>query len=426
MVDSPFSVRPIDESEFPGFWDVLQACFHRADPVRQRDLTAPLMEYDRTLAVFDPSAPSDCRGAAGAAGSGRMIATSMVHSLTLTVPGGPRPVAGVTMVGVLPSHRRRGVMRALMLRWLNALHESGEPVAALWASEAALYRRYGYGPASQAISMTISRGEGTFIRDAPHDPSLRVRLAAPSHARPHLEELYAAHADRPGFLPRSEAWWDMVLHDPEHARDGYGPQQCVLVEDDGRARGYALFAVTHGYDDHAVPNGTLRVGEVSAADPAAYAALWRHLLDRDLVATVRAPFMAVDEPVQYLMADPRRLRTTIVDALWIRLVDLDRALAQRSYAVPVDMVLGVNDPICPWNTGKWRLSGDASGAACERTTAPADVELPASVLGSAYLGEVRLAGPARSGLVTEGRTGALNALSAALAWDPRPWCPMDF
>jgi predicted acetyltransferase len=449
MDENSMLLRPIDEREFPAYWDVIQAGFNSVRPVSEREIVRPTIEWERTLAVFDRTAtpaPSTGGGPAAEAGPadggtssggrssgeqapaapGAIVGTCGAFSLTMTVPGGPRPVAGVTAVAVLPSHRRRGVFRAMMHRQLNDLHESGEPVAALWASESAIYGRYGYGCASQVVNMKIKRGEAAYLPDAPSDPALRVRLAAPADARPDLTALYAAQADRPGFIPRPDTWWDAVLHDPEYAREGYGPLHCVLVEDDTGPRGYALFSMRSGWEISHVPDGTLRILELFATDPAAHAAVWRHLLDRDLISTVLAPVRPVDDPVQYLVTDRRRLRPVVADGLWVRLVTLGRALTERAYAVPIDIVLGVDDRVCPWNTGNWRLSADATGATCERTTTPADVELPVSVLGSAYLGDARLAGPVRAGQITEVRRGAVNALSSALAWDPRPWCPMDF
>jgi predicted acetyltransferase len=413
MEESPYLLRPIREAEFPDFWGVLEAAFATVEPLGERDVIRTVTEFDRTLAAFDGE---------------KMVGTAAVATFLMTVPGGRRPLAGVTLVGVHPAWRRRGVLRALMHRQLRDLHESGEPVAALYASEAGIYGRYGYGCATRVADFTIKRGEGAFVAGAPTDPGLRLRLTTPDKVRSQLAAVFTAQAgDRPGSIDRpGPAWWDHALNDPEHRREGFTPRQCVIAEDDGGARGYALIATRTRWNDDHLPDGALNVKELCATDPAAYAALWRHVLDRDLIETVTAPARPPDDPVQHLLADPRRLRTTLADGLWLRLVTLDRALAQRSYAAAVDVVIEVDDPVCPWNTGRWHLAGDAGGATCEPTARAADVTLPVAVLAAAYLGAGGLGGAARAGLVGERRAGAVAALSRALAWDPQPWCPMEF
>jgi predicted acetyltransferase len=201
----------------------------------------------------------------------------------------------------------------------------------------------------------------------------------------------------------------------------------VIAEDDAGSRGYALFSVNPAWSDDAVPAGTLHLRELIALDPAATAALWGDILNRDLVAEVRARIRPVDDPLLYLLPDIRRARMQLVDGLWIRLVNVPAALAQRRYARGIDVIIEVADELVPSNAGRWRLQADAGGAAsCERTGAAADVAAPVRALGAAYLGGTRLGALAGAGLVTEIRPGALAELSAAMSWDPAPWSPMIF
>jgi predicted acetyltransferase len=202
----------------------------------------------------------------------------------------------------------------------------------------------------------------------------------------------------------------------------------VLAEDDAGPRGYSLYSGRGGWDDDTfLPDGTIDVRELVAADPAASAALWGDLFSRDLTAEIHARVRPVDDPVQFQLADPRRLRSVLSDALWARITDLPAALTQRRYACPVDVVLDVRDDLFEDNTGRWRLQVDESGhATCEPTGADADVELGIAELGAAYLGGTRLGTLAAAGRVSQLRTGALSRLSAAMSWDPAPWCPVIF
>ena len=176
----------------------------------------------------------------------------------------------------------------------------------------------------------------------------------------------------------------------------------------------------------------LTVRELMAADPAASATLWTDLLSRDLTSEFRVSRRPVDDPLLYHLADPRRTRPQLIDALWVRIVDLPRALAGRRYSCPVNVVIEVRDEILPSNAGRWRLTttaevpGGGLAASCVPASSAADLALDVTELGAAYLGGTRLGALAGNGLVAELRPGAVRQLSAALAWDPAPWCPTVF
>ncbi len=236
-------------------------------------------------------------------------------------------------------------------------------------------------------------------------------------------------AAQPGFFTRNDAWWDRVVNDQEEDRGGFSPLRCVLAEDDSGPRGYALYRTQRRWDDDFfIPDGLVAVSELIAADPAAGAALWRHILSRDLVTQVIARLRPADDPVLFQLLDARRARPRLADGLWVRIIDLQKALAARAYSRELDVVLEVSDELLAGNKGRWRLrtTGPAGSASCERTPEPADVALDVRELGAAYLGGTRLGTLAAAGLVTELRSGALAPLSAAMSWDPAPWCPRIF
>ncbi|MEV8632587.1 GNAT family N-acetyltransferase [Streptosporangium sp. NPDC051023] len=407
------SLRPLTENDHSTWIKVDEEAFGHPIPPERTELVRGLVEFDRTLGAFDGH---------------QLVGATCVCSFTMTAPGGPIPVAGVTAVGVLPSHRRRGILSSLMTRQLNDIRERGEAVAALYASEAAIYGRFGYGRATDNLFFDIPTHGSAFVKHAPTDPSLRLRVVSPTEARSLFEKIFEAVLDsRPGLYARTQARWNVVLADHESDQGGAGPLRAVVVEDDEGPRGYALFRIRLSFTAHDVPDSELRLKELFGLDPAAYALLWRHVLDRDLVSRVKVAQRPVDDPLIHLLAEPRHLNAGWVDELWIRLVDVERALASRRYSAPVDVVIEVEDTVCPWNARRWRLSADTSGARCvPADEAAADLTLPVSVLGAAYLGGRPLTAPQAAGLVRESRAGAVRELSTAMSWAPAPWAGLVF
>jgi predicted acetyltransferase len=415
----PYPIRPVTLDEFTAFCAVDEHAFNGGPPPeRELSLIRRLFEADRSLAAFDPALPASA-GPVGVAGA---------YTFRMGVPGGLAQTAGVTYVAVLPTYRRRGILRSLMRRQLADISAKGEPIAALWASETPLYGRYGYGMASGDAVFTFRRGEGALSAAAPTDPALRLRLAEPAAAAAELAKVYDTVLQaQPGFFARNDAWWERVLHDHAEDRRGFSPLRCLLAEDGSGTRGYALYAARSRWEHGTgLPDSLLEVRELIAADPAAGAALWRDLLSRDLVTEVTARLRSAADPVLFQLLDPRRARVKVTDGLWVRVIDLPAALTARAYSCPVDVVLEVSDELLPDNAGRWHLTANADKASCERTSEPADVALGIRELGAAYLGGTRLGTLATAGLVAELRPGALAPLSAAMSWDPSPWCPVVF
>jgi predicted acetyltransferase len=327
------------------------------------------------------------------------------------------------------------VLSSLMRRQLADVRDRGESLAVLWASEATIYSRYGYGRAMWHADFTVHRGEGTLAKAPPGDGGLRLRIADPATAMPELAKVYdAVLPSRPGFIARNEAWWRQLIHDPAESRHGASPLRCMLAEDDGGPRGYALYSGHGRWDpETSLPGGLLTVREMMSADPAAGAALWADLLSRDLTTEFSIRQRPVDDPLLYQLADPPRARPRLKDALWVRITDVPGALAGRRYSCPVDVVIEVRDDMMPSNAGRWRLTTAEGGCGLEASCVPAgpggpgaDVALDITELGAAYLGGTRLGALAAAGLVAEGRPGAVRQLSAAMSWDPAPWCPVNF
>jgi predicted acetyltransferase len=404
-------VRPIGDDDWTSFFQIDSVAFGTTMPDGAIDREREFFEPGRSIGAFDGSDP---------------VGIATAYSFDLSVPGGVLPAAGVSWVGVLPTHRRRGVLRSLMTHQLHDVHEKGrEPLAILWASEPPIYGRYGYGLATRAYALEVLRSPRALRADAPHDPSLRLRLV-PADDWKATAEVYAhAAAQRPGMLARDERWWRRAVRDIADMRDGRSELRCVLAEDDSGVRGYARYSTKPDWTPGR-PLGTVHVREVAASDPAASAAIYRFLFDQDLMGKVDVWNMAVDDPLLLWLDNIRAASPRWLDALYVRLVDLPAALRGRTYTVPVDVVLDVTDELCPWNAGRWHLVGDEDAATCEPTDRAADLSMSVTELGAAYLGGTLLADLALAGRVIEHTSGALATSSAAFHSSPAPWCPVVF
>ncbi|MET7761636.1 GNAT family N-acetyltransferase [Streptomyces sp. NPDC005336] len=369
---------------------------------------------------------TECERSIGAWDGEDIVGTAGLFSFRLSVPGGAVvPAAGVTMVSVQATHRRRGVLRAMMRRQLDDVRAAGEPLAVLTASEPDIYGRFGYGAATQSALAEIDTTRVRLTVPEGTD-DVRLRAVAPNAAVGACEAVYARRVtERPGMLERRPGWERVPLLDPPGEREGASPLRCVLAESGGEVTGYARFAVRPDWDP-AGPKGVVVLRDLEALDPASYAALWRFLFDLDLTSAIRTGGRPVDDPWHHLVSDIRRCAVRLRDSLHVRLVDLGAALEARTYTTPVDVVLEVTDSFCPWNEGRWRLTGDAKGASCTRTSDAPDLRLGVRELGTAYLGGVSLAALAGAGRVQEARQGALAEASAAFTSLVAPWLPHGF
>jgi len=406
-------LRPVTALEWPRFQRAMSTTFGTRPSGPWVDEPSPLVELDRTLALVEDD---------------RVAATSGVYSLEMSVPGATVPTAGVTWITVAPTHRRRGVLTAIMRRQLDAVQAAGrEPVAALWGAEASIYGRFGYAPATRRGGWT-ARTERLRLRPDVDCGTGTVALVDAAQLRAGAVGVHdRVRREVPGDLARDGRWWDRVLADRPDEHPGSTDRQHVLhTEDDGTVTGYALYRVTAAWTGTSEPDGVLTVGEVRATTPTAYAALWRYLLGVDLVRTLEAPDASPDDPLQHLLADPRALHARPVDALWLRLVDVGRALSARRYPARIDLVFEVRDRFCDWNDGRWHVWGHPAGAFCDRTDRDPDLVLDVGALSAAYLGGVSLATLQAAGRVTEISPGAVIAASTAFRWPVTPWCPDHF
>ena len=360
----------------------------------------------------------------GAFAGDELVGHTGAFTMELTVPGGSVPAAGVTWVMVAPWQRRRGVLTTMMRHQLDGLKEAGEPVAALWASEAGIYGRFGYGLSSHLVSANVPRG--TRLGGLP-STDLAVSLLAGAEALPACRALYErVRLDRPGMVTRSDELWQENLFDDPDTRAGSSAVRCAVARGpEGQPSGYAFFRTKPDWETGS-PNGTVEVREILAHTPRAARALLDVLLDLDLMTTTSFWNLPIDHPLLTWAEQGHRLRPTTMDQLWVRLVRLDEALAARRYSAPLEIVLDVTDKHCPWNAGRWRLSADIDGSSLVRTHESADVLLDVSLLAAAYLGEDNLGRAHQAGLLDEATPGSVSRLARALRGDKAPWCAYMF
>ena len=366
------------------------------------------LPLDRLHAVFD--------GTSVVAGAG-------AFPFELTVPGAQLPCAGVTVVGVLPTHRRHGILGRMMRAQLADIRERGEPIAALWASEETIYGRYGYGLAAQDVMIRASRGNAALQPELPGRTGT-TRLVGHEEALRVFPRIYdRVRRDQPGFVSRSKAWWELRKFDdrPERRR-GAGELNRVLLEIGGKPVGYATYRIKVEWDD-ATNKSQVHVIEAIGDSPVAVRELWRYLLSIDWVAEIHCEALPADHPLFLLVQRPNSLSWKVFDGLWLRLVDVGAALSARSTAGGGRVTFEVTaDPIFPDNVGTWTV--DDGGA--RRSTRRPDVRLGVQALACAYLGGFTFAELARAGRVEEVARGGIARADAVYRVDRKPWCPEIF
>ncbi len=369
-------------------------------------------QFARTLPLERVHAARDGERIVGGAGA---------FPFRFTVPGGAVDCAGVTVVGVLPTHRRRGILAAMMRAQLDDIRRRGEPLAALWASEEGIYGRFGYGLSSFMGEIELARSHSGLR--APPTEGARTRLVTLEEAKTLVPAIYdRVRTETPDMFERDADWWEVRnLADPPERREGAGEKNAMVLELDGRDAGYALYRLTAKWEAGSSV-GFVSVAEALGDSPEAVREVWRFLLELDWMASVRASLLPVDHPLLHLLQYPRRMRMRISDALWCRLVDVGAALSARTYVDGEPIVFDVVDSFLPENAGRWRL---ADGSA-ERTDADADLAVDVSALGSVYLGGVTFSDLLRAALIRELRPGAARRADAVFATPLRPWCPEIF
>ena len=421
---SKLGPRRLTREEAPDFARVAELCF--GGVATEEDISAVVAEdfdEDWSIGVYD---------------SGELVATAGAVPFELTLPAahaGPLPsipAAGVTCVGVLPTHHRRGLLTEMMAFQLGQFREREVAVAILTASESVIYGRFGYGTATTKASLELPTKRSAF-RELPYMPVAeggRMRLVRKEEAAKVVPGVHAeAVRRRPGEVGRSDARWARLLEDPERDRRQAEGRMYVVHEDaTGSLDGYASFR--HRWQPEATwqVHHLALIEDLYALTPAVHAALWRFLLDIDLVEELRAGSRPVDEPLRWMLADARKLRTVeLRDMLWAKLVDVPAALSARGYGLQTELVLEVG-PAGGEGTARYKLETGPGSGSCRRAKGgeKTDLVLGQADLGAIYLGGCRPSELAAAGRVHEARSGALARADQAFVSPLAPFCGTSF
>ena len=368
-----------------------------ADP----EILRPHFDLDRSIAVFD---------------QGNIVGGAHSHRVEMSIPGATAVIAGVANIAVQPTHRRQGVMTGMMHHQIKDIHERGEPLAALFSSESIIYGRFGYGVGSLREQWMIERQYNGYAR--PFESPGRIYFVDPVDITKEFPEVFRRSTkDRPGVFQRAAHQWERDSQAPEHKQGGPGGLFYAAYEDGGRVDGYVTYRTS---------GTTLVVNELMAATKEANTALWRFCFDTDLISCTEALRRPVDDPLPWMLADPRRLQRSTRDGLWVRIIDVSASLKLRRYMQSDRLVLEVQDELCPWNEGRFELEGSSEAATCRASSSSPDLVLSVSNLASTYMGAVSFSTLSQAGLVDERTPGALLRADRMFAVRYKPWTPHNF
>ncbi|WP_030242987.1 GNAT family N-acetyltransferase [Streptomyces sp. NRRL S-455] len=410
-------VRPVTEAEFADWLRAVKTGFLQTPVVLEEEVE------ERRRGRFVPGRYL------GAFDGGRCVATFRSFDQRLTAVGGAAvPADAISGVTVTATHRRRGLLSRMMARDLAAAKERGDVVATLIAAEYPIYGRYGFGPATWMSEWTVDvpRAGLDARRAGPADGG-RIDLVDGEEVRELGPELHERlRRVLPGAVDRDDLWWRLatgaVRFDPSWKQ----PFFAVYRSSSGEVEGMAAYVVEDNWGDGKQPLNTATVKWLSGVTPAAERALWHYLCSIDWVATVKSGWRAPDDLLPHFLPDPRAARiTSLADWLWVRILDVERALQARTYTGEGTLVLEVAG-VDGLTGGRYRLDASADGASCTPTTESADITLGLGDLGALWLGDESVVRLTALGRVREERAGAARKADALLLTSRRPWCPDMF
>ncbi len=407
-----YELRPLTSEYIPAFRQAVSLGFGADtdfDDEAAAERFSALFPLDRSFPVFDGD---------------ELISSGADFEFQMTVPGGAQvATAGLTIITVRPTHTRKGVLTTMMREHFRRAHQRGEILGALWASEAPIYGRFGYGPAVEHHEIKF---DARYVGRGGAEPATTVRLVDKDQAEVLLPSLYTtAQKQRPGMLQRTSQWWKYRLfYDPEKWRNGASAIRHAVAFDGDEPVGYVSYRQKDEWE--LMSNGEVRIRELVPVTDAGYRALWHYVTNIDLFPIVKHWNMAPDDPLWLLFKDGRAVATTAVaDGIWVRLIDVAQALQARGYTRDGAIVMRVSDTFCEWNDGAYRLEIVDGNPTCTRVEDDAEVSMNVSTLAAFYLGGRDALAFARAGRI-DGSPEAVQKLNWLFRSSPEPWCAEIF
>lgn len=361
----------------------------------------PMPDLDRAIAAYEDS---------------NIVGTAHAFATKMNVPGGSLNCAAVDYVAVLPTHRRRGIMTKLMKKQLGDIYERGETIAALHPSESLIYGRFGYGIGTYDEDWEIDTRHSDFGTPPKYDGSFEFEK--PSLINKSIPRLYeTSMRNRPGsILPTSDRW-ERIAGDIRTSNGNLQQYFHVKYLSSGEHKGYVRYSITED---------VVTIVELMSSSLEAHAALWRFCFDIDLIWKVKASRRPTDDPLLFMLADSRRLTRNVRDSLWIRLIDVQKALESRSYNVTGSLVFKINDAFCSWNHGVFELEIQDDWVHCSISKKSPDLVIDVSDIASTYLGTIRFSKLKNSGRLEEHTPGSVKLADQMFNSELDPWCPYSF
>ena len=391
------SIRTITPEQLPEWVSAMSRASGHYETEESIELNRSYTELDRTFAAFD---------------SDQIVGTTTTRTAGMTIPRGVSSLGYVDEVGVLPTHRRQGILTRMMHAQLEQMRERGEPLAALSASESLIYERFGFGIATWGEWWKIERHH-TALKTRP-DPSGRCRFVDDETALELWVDLHRRVAEtRVGMVRYDTSYWRVALWDAEFQRRGASRNFHVAYLRGDDVAGMVCYRIR---------NDVVLVMSLLSLDDEAELELWRYCFGIDLMTHTEAFAQPLDSALPWALVDPRRLERSVRDHVWLRLVDVEAALRSRSYSRPGRLSIGVRDSTCAWNQGVYVLEANAEGGSdCVRTNKPADIEMTAADLASVYLGGISFATLSRAGRIEARDPKSIGLADDMFRTERAPW-----
>ena len=396
-----YEIRPISSKEFSEFSETTARAFGIDQDAKYLSMKKSYFDFDRTLAVIHKNG---------------IIGGCVSSPYLLNIPGGQVNVAAVADVSVLPNHRRKGILTKMMRTQLSNIYKKGESFAALWAEESPIYGRFGYGISSFHENWVLNRQHNEFNTNIANKGT--IEYLNPSKITESLPQIYErATLDVPGIIQRPKMYWQVIAEDFESKRNNESKMQHVTYSEGNHITGYASYRT--------VPAG-ISVHELIGMDLNSVITLWRFCLDMDLRLQAQIYRRPLDDIFPLLLKDPGRLSRAIKEGLWLRLVDVQKALTLRKYSLQTRLVIRVIDSFCQWNDQTFELQTDGKDNNCLPSNSNPDICISVSDLASVYLGTIKFSTLLKCGRIQQETDNAVHKADMMFSYKQAPWSPFYF